>query len=129
MVNLSRAHTWRTANTQNDNWKVKLLSNWHIVVGDLSSKVTIEKIQKDSLTLGVRDSCWLQELYLISPVLLKTINQTLDHSRIKQLRFKVIGIKKKTKKKKSTQISIQKNVILKQREKNALEKSRASVKK
>ena len=54
----------------------------------------MEKIHEDTLILGVQDSCWLQELYLLSNMLLKSINQTLDQPRIKHLRFKTIGIKK-----------------------------------
>ncbi len=77
-----------------DNWKIQLLSSWQTIFGDLSDKVHLEKIQEDTLVLGVLDSCWLQELYLLTPVLLKAINKTLDQPRIKHLRFKTIGIKK-----------------------------------
>jgi hypothetical protein len=83
--------------TQQNNWKFDLLNNWHTIFGPLSSKVYLEKIQEDTLILGVQDSCWLQELYLLSAMLLKTINQTLDQPRIKHLRFKTIGIKKEKK--------------------------------
>lgn len=79
---------------QNNNWKFDLLNNWHTIFGPLSSKVYLEKIHEDTLILGVQDSCWLQELYLLSNMLLKSINQTLDQPRIKHLRFKTIGIKK-----------------------------------
>lgn len=80
--------------TQSINWKFDLLNNWQTIFGPLSSKVFLEKIHEDTLILGVQDSCWLQELYLLSGMLLKTINQTLDQPRIKHLRFKTIGIKK-----------------------------------
>jgi hypothetical protein len=79
---------------ETDNWKIQLLSSWQTIFGDLSTKVHLEKIHEDTLVLGVFDSCWLQELYLLTPVLLKSINKTLDQPRIKQLRFKTIGIKK-----------------------------------
>lgn len=79
---------------QQNNWKFDLLNNWKTIFGPLSSKVYLEKIHEDTLILGVQDSCWLQELYLLSAMLLKTINQTLDQPRIKHLRFKTIGIKK-----------------------------------
>lgn len=97
---------------EQDNWKFNLLSSWQEIFGTLSSKVHLEKIQEDTLILGVQDSCWLQELYLLSPVLLKTINKTLDQPRIKHLRFKTIGIKKEKqrtelKKKQTQQIEMQ----------------------
>lgn len=75
-------------------WKIQLLNNWQTILGNLSNNVCIEKINDDTLTLGVYDSCWIQELYLLSHVLLKTINEKLDKPRIKRLRFKLVGIKK-----------------------------------
>ncbi len=80
---------------QQNNWKFQLLQEWDAILGNLSSFVQLEKIEKDTLILGVSDSCWLQELYLLSPLLLKTINEKLADAPIKQLRFKLSGIKKK----------------------------------
>lgn len=79
---------------------MQLLKQWPAIVGNLSNKVYIEKIDDGILTLGVIDSCWLQELYLFSPLLLNTINQTLDQPYIKQLRFKTAGQKPPSHKKK-----------------------------
>ncbi len=87
--------------SNNQPWKLNLLKKWPEIVGQLASKVTIEKIYAESVTLGVYDSCWMQELYLLSPTLVETINRNLDQPRIKQVRFKLIG-KKEQKKKKST---------------------------
>jgi len=80
---------------------MKLLEEWPDIVGPLANKVTIEKIYQESITLGVYDSCWMQELYLLSSTLLETINRNLDQPRIKQVRFKLVR-KKEQKKKKST---------------------------
>ena len=63
-------------------------------MGNLANHVTIEKIYPDTIVLGVYDSCWLQELYLLSATLLQTINQSLDQPRIKQIRFKQTTRKK-----------------------------------
>jgi flagellar biogenesis protein FliO len=76
-----------------DNWKIDLLRNWDTIIGNLNTKVYLEKITDDTLVLGVTDSCWLQELYLLSHVILQVINEKLDRPRIKQLRFKKIGIR------------------------------------
>lgn len=103
-----------------DNWKLTLLNQWHLIFGPLSTKVHLEKIQEDTLVLGVQDSCWLQELYLLSPLLLKTINETLDQPRIKQLRFKTIGTKKQTSVKSLQKAFTKKEVILSQKERDAL---------
>src|SRR5438105_15060368 len=70
------------------NWKTDLLYRWKDITGSLYSKVRIERIHDDTLILGVFHSCWMQELYLLSPLLLKTINEKLDQPHIKQIRFK-----------------------------------------
>ena len=86
--------------SKQNNWKIKLLQNWPQIMGKLKHKVRLEKINHDSLVLGVYDSCWLQELYLLSPILLKKINQKLENKTFKKLHFKQVGIKKNKKTKK-----------------------------
>lgn len=78
-------------------WQIELLRKWETIIGKLKTHVILEKIQQDTLILGVYDSSWLQELYLLSPLILKTINENLDQSPIKNLRFK--QAEKKNKKK------------------------------
>ncbi len=78
---------------QPDNWKIDLLRNWDSIIGNLNTKVYLERITDDTLVLGVTDSCWLQELYMLSHVILQVINEKLDRPRIKQLRFKKVGIR------------------------------------
>ena len=80
--------------TGSDAWKMQLLRAWPTVLGDLTPLVSLEKIDNDTLVLGVQDSCWLQELYMLSPVILKMINKNLDQPRIKALRFKMRGVQK-----------------------------------
>jgi hypothetical protein len=75
-------------------WKTFLLYQWDTIVGSLHDKVRIEKIYDDTIILGVFHSCWIQELYILSPLLLKTINEKLDQPYIKQIRFKQISKKK-----------------------------------
>ena len=75
------------------NWKTDLLYRWNDIIGSLHSKVRIEKIYDDTLILGVFHSCWMQELYLLSPLLIKTINEKLDQPYIKEIRFKHVGLK------------------------------------
>lgn len=69
-------------------WKIKLLNEWPQIMGNLADKVSIEKMYDDNLILGVNNNCLLQELYLLSPVLIKTINEHLEIPRIKTVRFK-----------------------------------------
>lgn len=106
-----------------NSWKIDLLHNWPEIIGDLGSKVQLEKINGTTLVLSVADACWLQELYLLSPILLKAINEKLDHPRIKHLRFKQAGTKKVTRTQQAhTRKKQLKNVTLSQRERAALAK-------
>jgi len=106
-----------------NNWKITLLKNWPSIIGGLNHKVKIEKIRQDTLILGVYDSCWLQELYLLSPILLKTINEKLEKGYIKKVRFKQIGIKKTKKIRKNQKQTIgKKNIRLTKKEEETLKK-------
>ncbi|MDP3889280.1 MAG: DciA family protein [bacterium] len=88
LANITQSHS---------DWKTQLLHNWSQIIGTLHTKVTIEKIHQDTLVLGVYDSCWLQELYMLSPMLLKRINEQLDKPYLKHLQFKQARrIKKRT---------------------------------
>ncbi len=107
-----------------DTWKYKLLQNWQNIMGPLCDKVRIEKICDDTLILGVTNSCWMQELYLLSPLIIKTINKNLDKPRIKQIRFKRTGriTKKQAKNPTTKKPAHKKNCILTPKQKGALEK-------
>ncbi len=72
-------------------WKITLLNKWPEIMGNLARHVSIEKIHADCIVLGVQNSSWLQELYLMGPTILETINQNLDHPRFKTVRFKQKG--------------------------------------
>lgn len=85
-----------------DNWQLQLLNQWPSIVQSIKTRVHLLKIEPEMLTIGVQDSCWLQELYLLSPLLIATINQKLDQPRIKQLRFKALGTQEEKQKKDKT---------------------------
>lgn len=72
-------------------WKIDLLKNWPTIIGDLQVRVTIEKIDENSITIGVNDACWLQELYMLSSQLRRRINQHLDKPRIQTIYFRKIN--------------------------------------
>ncbi|HLE76327.1 MAG TPA: DUF721 domain-containing protein [Candidatus Babeliales bacterium] len=80
------------------NWKISILAKWPEIMGNLANHVSIEKIQDDSIILGVQNSSWLQELYLMGPTILETINKNLDQPRFKTIRFKQRGSTKHQKK-------------------------------
>lgn len=75
-------------------WKIQLLSRWQEVTGGLKTKIRLEKIEQDSLIIGVYDSHWMQEIYLLSNILLKKINNIIGEDKIKKIRFKLVEEKK-----------------------------------
>jgi len=105
----------------NDSWKIYLLTNWNSIVGNLSSKVKLEKIFEDTLVISVYNSSWMQELFLLSNVLIKNINSKLDKPRIKHLRFKLAD-RIKEKKAIEKKIEIEKVIYLNSEELTALKK-------
>ncbi|MBP9765290.1 DUF721 domain-containing protein [Candidatus Babeliales bacterium] len=69
-------------------WKSHIMQNWPTIIGSLASKVFIEKIYQDTVVLAVTDSCWMQELHLLSELLKQKINQQLEKPYITTIRFK-----------------------------------------
>lgn len=105
----------------NNEWKFKLIQDWHAIMGSLAHNVSLEKVTQDTIVLGVSDSCWMQELYLLSPVLLQTINQSLDQPRIKHIRFKQVGRREKIQKKQhSLPLNNPQKVVLNAKQEKAL---------
>lgn len=106
----------------NDNqfWKVNLLQNWSKIVGNMANKVMIHKIYKDSITLGVFELCWMQELYILSPMIQKKINDFLGTQQIKTIRFRA-SHKEEAKK------VVKKTVVIKEFKKELSAKEQASV--
>lgn len=70
------------------NWRLTLIKEWPIIFGPLSSRVFIESITDTTLVLGVSDACLMQELYVLSPLILSTVQKSIGNSFIKQVRLK-----------------------------------------
>lgn len=103
-------------------WKINLLKNWNDIVGSLQTRTRLERIQDDILIIGVYESHWMQELFLLSRVIIKTINNFLGAQRIKNLKFKLVEEKKKSRKIiKSTSIPLR-EIRLNYEQKKSLEK-------
>jgi acetoacetate decarboxylase len=102
-------------------WKIKLVQEWHTIIGTLSGKVILEKIDNTTAILGVTHPAWIQEFSTLKPLMLKTINDHLGHPYITELRFKTVSPKKpKVIAAAPAQIK-KKEHILSVRESNALE--------
>jgi hypothetical protein len=79
----------------NADWRIALLAQWQAIVGKLKTRIRLEKVYEDTLVIGVYESHWMQELYLLSSVLIDSINTFLGEPRIKHLRFKLVEEKKR----------------------------------
>ena len=79
-----------SASNNNQNWKLHLMNQWETIMGSIGCKVSIYKIYNDSITLGVCDSGWMQELYLLSNLIKQKINSILDKTRIETIRFQYV---------------------------------------
>ncbi len=108
-------------------WRLFLLANWEEIIGALKTQVRLEKIEaaynKGIVTLGVYESVWLQELHLMTPLLIRSMNQKLGSPAISQVKFKLI-VKDKKPAAKETKTYTQKKLRteLTQKEELALQK-------
>ncbi len=104
-------------------WKVSLLVHWESIVGKLNTRTRLEKIYNDLLVVGVYDSHWMQELYLLSPELIEALNKHLGEDHIKRLRFVLVDEYKKKARLKTKKSSHKKYkpAVLSRRESKALD--------
>lgn len=70
-------------------WQLYLIQNWADIVGTLHTRMYLEKIQNDTLFVGVYDPHWMHELFLLSSTLVRTINARLGADYIVRVRFKL----------------------------------------
>ena len=86
----------KTLNTKTPSWQQKLIIEWHDVVGNLSNIMALEKVQNTTLIIGVYEHSWVHELYMLSDVIIKTINQHLKEPKVEKLHFKLATRAEKT---------------------------------
>ena len=56
-------------------WHYEFIKSWPTIARGLEEHMSIGKIMKDTVTLEVHDSSWMQEVHLLSPVILNRIKQ------------------------------------------------------
>jgi hypothetical protein len=74
-------------------WKFELFKHWDSIIGHLKNRVSIEKIDEDTLYLKVCHPAWAQELSMLAPLLKEKINAHLSGHKIKHIRIKNRDIK------------------------------------
>jgi len=77
------------AHQKQHDWKMKLLQDWPIIMGNLALQVSIHKIYQNSITLHVQSNSWMQELYCLSHVILEKINGYLGSKKLHTIHFKL----------------------------------------
>ena len=94
-------------------WQVYLISQWPTIMGTLHNQVRLEKLNHDTLIMGVYDTHWMQELYMLAPMLIDRINNSLEKPYIKHIRLKKV---ERPKAKSASPRSQPKDAIRKKRE-------------
>lgn len=68
-------------------WKIRLLSLWPQIIGQISDKVILDSIQGRSVILAVKSSAWLHELNCLKMIIIEKINCALAGNYIDRVRF------------------------------------------
>lgn len=76
-------------------WRTVLARDWGHLVGSLATRTCLEKIYDDTVVIGVYESHWMQELFLLSSDIKDLLNNALGTSRIRQVRFKLVEERKR----------------------------------
>jgi hypothetical protein len=59
-------------------WQIKLRAEWSTIMGDLSRRARLERINDTTVVIGVYDSHWMHELHALSRMMLQRINSALS---------------------------------------------------
>ncbi len=77
-------------------WQSRLAREWATALGDLHTRMRLERIQGTTVIIGVFDSHWIHELFMLSPLIIQTINTHLGKIYITHVRFIVANQRKKS---------------------------------
>ncbi len=58
-------------------WHIKLRAEWSTIMGDLSRRARLERINGSTVIIGVYDSHWMHELHALSRMILQRMNAAL----------------------------------------------------
>lgn len=89
LVNLQKLLNNCWANKIAD-WQLKIISDWPLIVGNICQQARVERVYGDTILLGVYETCWMQQLHLLSHMIIKKINKHLQGDYIKQIRLKYV---------------------------------------
>lgn len=84
---ISLAECLNTALPRSDDWQTSLARGWTTAVGELATHMRLEQIRGNLLIIGVYDSHWISELFMLAPRIVQEINGFLGGSYVAQIRF------------------------------------------
>lgn len=84
---ISLAECLNTALPCSSGWQTRLAREWPSAVGQLATRMRLEQIKGELLIIGVYDSHWIAELFMLAPGIISEINNFLGETRVHQLRF------------------------------------------
>lgn len=79
-----------------DDWRFTLIKSWPSIFGPLSQYTRLEKVDGSTLIIGVYDPHWMQELHLLSPTLIASVNNHLQKQVVTNVKFKLAQRKVRT---------------------------------
>lgn len=92
---ISLAEYLNTALPQPNDWQTLLARGWTTAVGELAKHMRLEQIRGNLLIVGVYDSHWISELFMLAPRIMQEINGFLGGPYIAQIRFVIANQKDK----------------------------------
>lgn len=121
MAVLLKDYIERLISAEQHNWQMQLARRWPDMVGDLCTKMCLEKIEGNVLKVGVYDSHWIHELFMLAPTIVRMLNNNLGGNYLSSVRF-VLKEKKMVMVKKSDTVKASyKNIVLTAEQKTALQ--------
>ena len=70
-----------------NDWQTRLAREWPNAVGTLSERMRLEQVKGTLLIVGVYDSHWISELFILAPRIIEEINRFLGENYVTQMRF------------------------------------------
>jgi len=76
---------------QEQSWKLKVLREWHLILGPLARKVVLQRIDDRAVILAVAHPGLAQELLMLSDLIRSKINDAIGHEAITTIHFRTLA--------------------------------------
>ncbi|MDQ5940288.1 MAG: hypothetical protein QG632_14 [Candidatus Dependentiae bacterium] len=75
---------------QEQSWKLKILREWHLILGPLSRKVVLQRVDDHAVVLAVAHPGLAQELLMLTDLIRSKINESIGHEAITTIHFRTL---------------------------------------